>query len=338
MDATGLANLGLSSMFCPLNYIGLRPAPDLSHYPSAVTINHAARKVPMKQQFDRTAEDLANVVGLEHVNVRVPDQRLATLFYITGLGFTRDPYLVTGVVNMWVNIGRSQFHLPTGKAQVLRGRVGLVVPDLKALAKGLRAVRAELKNTKFAYRSGKGHVDVTCPWGNKIRCHQPAAKFGPTMLGMAYVLFDVPAGSAKGIARFYREILDTAARVKAFEKAPAAHVAVGHHQQLIFRESRGRLAKYDGHHLQLYVNNFSGPYAKLRDRGLITQESNQYQYRFLDIVDPDSGEGLYAIEHEIRSMTHPLYARQLINRNPAQTNNAFAPSYDDRPWAAPHLR
>ena len=66
----------------------------------------------MKKQFDRAAEDLANVVGLEHVNVTVPDHRLATLFYITGLGFTRDPYLVTGVVNMWVNIGRSQFHLP----------------------------------------------------------------------------------------------------------------------------------------------------------------------------------------------------------------------------------
>ncbi|NQV58633.1 MAG: hypothetical protein HQ502_03140 [Alphaproteobacteria bacterium] len=291
----------------------------------------------MGKQFDRTAEDLANVVGLEHLNVRVPDQRLATLFYITGLGFTRDPYLVTGVVNMWVNIGRSQFHLPVGKPQVLRGRVGLVVPDLEYLAKSLKMVRADLKKTKFAFRSGKGYIDVTCPWGNKIRCHQPNAKFGPTVLGMAYVLFNVPPGAAKGIARFYREILDTTAILKTFEKAPAAHVAAGHHQQLIFQESKGRLAKYDGHHLQLYVNNFSQPHAKLRDRGLITEESNQYQYRFRDIVDPDSGQVLYTLEHEIRSMTHPLYARQLVNRNPAQTNNAFAPGYDDRPWAAPHI-
>ncbi|MBT3333492.1 MAG: hypothetical protein HN394_18465, partial [Rhodospirillaceae bacterium] len=61
----------------------------------------------MGKNFDRTEEDLANVVGLEHLNVRVPDQRLATLFYITGLGLTRDPYLVTGVANMWVNVGRS---------------------------------------------------------------------------------------------------------------------------------------------------------------------------------------------------------------------------------------
>ena len=63
----------------------------------------------MKITYDRSEEDLANVVSLEHMNVTVPDQRLATLFYIVGMGFTRDPYLVTGVSNMWVNIGKSQF-------------------------------------------------------------------------------------------------------------------------------------------------------------------------------------------------------------------------------------
>ena len=102
------------------------------------------------KKFDRTAEDLGNVVGLEHMNLRVPDQRLATLFYITGLGFTRDPYLVTGVVNMWVNMGRSQFHLPVGEAQVMRGRAGLVVPDLDQLVKRLEMVRKDLKGTKYA--------------------------------------------------------------------------------------------------------------------------------------------------------------------------------------------
>ena len=88
-----------------------------------------------KKNFDRAAEDMSSVVGLEHVNLMVPDQRLATLFYITGLGYTRDPYLVTGVVNMWVNMGRSQFHLPVGDAQVLRGRVGVVAPSLAKSSK-----------------------------------------------------------------------------------------------------------------------------------------------------------------------------------------------------------
>ena len=46
------------------------------------------------QQFDRAAEDLGNSIHFEHVNVTIPDQRLATLFYVAGLGLTRDPYLM----------------------------------------------------------------------------------------------------------------------------------------------------------------------------------------------------------------------------------------------------
>ena len=68
---------------------------------------------------------------------------------------------------------------------------------------------------------------------------------------------------------------------------------------------------------------------------MITQESNQHQYRFVDICDPKSGKALYQIEHEIRSMTHPLYARPMINRNPAITNNIYAPGYQDMAWAMP---
>ena len=49
---------------------------------------------------------------LEHVNLTVPDQGIAALFYVTGLGFTRDPYIDFGTFNMWVNLGEQQFHLP----------------------------------------------------------------------------------------------------------------------------------------------------------------------------------------------------------------------------------
>ena len=66
----------------------------------------------MQQPFDRAAEDLGNSIHFEHVNVTVPDQRLATLFYVAGLGLTRDPYLMVSDTNMWVNVGKSQFHLP----------------------------------------------------------------------------------------------------------------------------------------------------------------------------------------------------------------------------------
>src|SRR5881396_2586509 len=87
----------------------------------------------MQHPFDRAAEDLGNVVHLEHVNVTIPDQRLATLFYVAGLGLTRDPYLMVSDTNMWVNVGRSQFHLPRGEAQVLRGHTGIVMDGKLAL-------------------------------------------------------------------------------------------------------------------------------------------------------------------------------------------------------------
>jgi hypothetical protein len=101
----------------------------------------------MNKKFDRAEEDLGNIVALEHINVTIPDQRLSTLFYITGLGLTRDPYLVTGVVNMWANVGRSQFHLPTSEPQELRGTIGIVTPNLDGLARRLESVREPLGGT-----------------------------------------------------------------------------------------------------------------------------------------------------------------------------------------------
>ncbi len=291
----------------------------------------------MDASYDRTVEDLGNVVALEHVNVQVPDQRIATLFYIAGLGLTRDPYIMTGVENMWINAGRSQFHLPTGAPQVLRGRVGLVMPDRNELLRRLDAVRAALVETRFAVREEADYIEAVSPWGNVIRCHVPDEKrFGRLRLAMPYVEFDVPPGSAEGIAKFYRTILATPVMVSADRGAKCARVAVGLGQELVFRESGKPLPEYDGHHIQIYLANFSAPYIALRERGLVTEESDQHQYRFKDIVDLDSGKLLFTIEHEMRSMRHPLYARPLVNRNPAQTNRDYAPGHDAAAWGMPH--
>src|SRR4030095_9382949 len=101
--------------------------------------------------YDRSAQDLANIVFLVHVNVRVPDQIIATRFYIQGLGLTRDPYIMIGTENMWANAGPSQFHLPTGAHNVYPGYVDLVVPDLGALRERLEEVRPKLEGTKFTF-------------------------------------------------------------------------------------------------------------------------------------------------------------------------------------------
>src|SRR5437763_474923 len=167
----------------------------------------------MHQTFDRAAEDLGNAIHLEHVNVTIPDQRLATLFYVVGLGLTRDPYLMTSDNNMWVNVGRSQFHLPADKPQVLRGHTGLVITGRAALLDRLASVRKKLEGTKFSFSEHNDYVEATCPWGNRVRCYEPdVARFGRITLGMPYVEFDVPVGTARGIAAFYPAMIGAQCR------------------------------------------------------------------------------------------------------------------------------
>ena len=91
---------------------------------------------------------------------------------------------------------------------------------------------------------------------------------------------------------------------------------------------------FDGHHVAIYLADFSGPYNRLRDAGLVSEESDQHQYRFLDIVDPETQEPVFRLEHEVRSMRHPLYARPLVNRNPAMSNRSYAPGHEDLAWSA----
>jgi catechol 2,3-dioxygenase-like lactoylglutathione lyase family enzyme len=282
----------------------------------------------MTSPYDRTAEDVGNIVKLEHVNVTIPDQRLATLFYVKGLGFTRDPYLMVELDNMWINIGRNQMHLPTGEPQRLRGTIGLVVPDVAELKARLERVRPALAGTAFSFADRDAFVETTCPWGNRFRCHAPGAEFGDMELGMPYVAFDVPVGSAAKIARFYREIMGAAGEIVDRDGAPAAAIRAGDGQHFYFRETSAAIPPYDGHHMQLYISDFSGPYRRLIERHLITRETDAHEWRFIHIVDLDNNEPLFAVEHEVRSLRHPLYGRPLVNRNTAQTNRAYLRGQD----------
>lgn len=275
--------------------------------------------------YDRTTQDVGNLVEFGHVNTRVPDQGLATLFYVTGLGLTRDPYQRTSTDNMWINVGCSQFHLPTGAPQVLRGVTGLVVPDLDALEHRLKRVQSQLSGTKFAFSRTRDAVVATSPWGNSLRLHAPdRAHFGAMALGIAYVEFACPRGSAEGIARFYREILQTPAKAG----KSRAVVPVGLTTELRFIETDEQQPAYDGNHIQVTLADFSAPHRRLVERKVITEESDESQYRFQDIVDPRDGRALLRLEHEVRSMRHPMFARVLVNRDAAIEQANYAPGAD----------
>ena len=293
----------------------------------------------MNNTFDRSTQDVGNILALEHVNVTVPDQEVAALFYVTLLGFTRDPYIDFGTANMWINIGSQQFHLPKRSAQVLRGRIGLVVPDLAQLQARLTRMERQfadrLQDTCYRWEvvNDGGQVDVTCPWGNRLQIHGAADAFGGITLGMPYVELDVAPGSAAGIARFYREVMGCATHIDeatdtAGATAARAVVRVGRAQQLMFRETAAAIPEYDGHHIAVYLANFSAPYQALLQLGLVSMETNDHEYRFQNIIDLDSGKLLAVIEHEVRSMFHPMFGRELVNRNSAQSFMRYQAGHD----------
>ena len=289
-----------------------------------------------EQHYDRAAQDTGNIVNIGHVNVCITDQHLATHYYVTGLGLTRDPFLNTGVRNMWINVGMSQFHLPMGKPDRLRGVVGLVVPDRAALLARLAGVRKALAETKFDFRESNDGVETVCPWGNRIHLHAPDKdRFGRIVLGMPYIRFDVRPGTAARIARFYREVMHAPADVIENGAGPQARVRAGDKQYLYFQETDAPEQPYDRHHVQIYIADFSGPYRRLMELGLITAESNEYEYRFKNVIDLDSREVLFTVEHETRSQTNPMYGRPLVNRNPAATNMDYKPGHDSMSWAMP---
>ena len=284
----------------------------------------------MIPKLDRATQDVGNILLLEHFNVLINDQRLATLFYVTGLGGTRDPYLMTGLNNMWVNFGRTQVHMPSPGAnpvpQVMRAKVGLVVPDLDALNARLEFARREIarvmpeKPQQFSFSRGDNCIDARCPWGNRVRCHAPSPEWGDVQLGLAYLDFDVPMGTAEGIARFYNEVIGAPAQAQ----EGRAVVKAGTFQTLRFTETDAPAPEYDGHHFAIYLNDFSGPYRKLLERELISRDTDPHEWRFEWICDPQDGRRLFQVEHEVRSARHPLYNRPLVNRDPSVTNTNYA--------------
>ena len=134
---------------------------------------------------------------------------------------------------------------------------------------------------------------------------------------------DLP-GTAQGIARFYREVIGAPASVQ----GQRASVSVGRDQQLMFTESSAPIPAYDGHHIQIYLADFAAPYDWLKDRNLITMETDVHEWRFQYVVDPSTLAPLFQVEHEVRSMKHPLFGRPLVNRNPSLTNMNYLSGQD----------
>ena len=243
-----------------------------------------------------------------------------------------------------MNTGSSQFHLPDGAAQHVPGVVGLGYPDLITLEHRLRVVYPKLRHTAFRYEHHPGsHIDIICPYGNRFKAFASegldarGVQPGPRSigLGVAYIEYQVPFGTAKLISRFYQRMLGAHVSLEGgdYESEPCvfgmmpqrAVVRAGPLQELVFTESHAPTAD-TGHHIAIYVNHFSNTFEALNAAGLIYSNPNypdenadnlaaaveQAQFRFRDIIslgDADCGgtnQGvILQLEHEVRSIDHP---------------------------------
>src|SRR5437667_6612582 len=142
-------------------------------------------------------------------------------------------------------------------------------------------------------------------------------------LGIPYVEFLVAPGRAAGIVRFYDRVLGAPGTTESGKDGAIGRVKIGRNQSLVFRETEEPLKPYDGHHIAIYVANFSRPYSFLKQRGLITEGVRNHQFRFKDIVDLDSGKPVFSLEHEVRSLHHPMFQRFFVNRDPRQSQRSY---------------
>eukprot|EP00587_Corethron_hystrix_P008887 CAMPEP_0113314756 /NCGR_PEP_ID=MMETSP0010_2-20120614/10685_1 /TAXON_ID=216773 ORGANISM="Corethron hystrix, Strain 308" /NCGR_SAMPLE_ID=MMETSP0010_2 /ASSEMBLY_ACC=CAM_ASM_000155 /LENGTH=294 /DNA_ID=CAMNT_0000171097 /DNA_START=104 /DNA_END=988 /DNA_ORIENTATION=+ /assembly_acc=CAM_ASM_000155 len=156
-------------------------------------------------------------------------------------------------------------------------------------------------------------------------------------VGISYVEFRVPRGSAEKIAEFYRVVLGAASAVvespggKEGGFDAVAVVACGTvkedgrpAQSLLFRESDEDIPPSDGHHVTLYVGDCAKDYedvfANCHQCGVVwinqrfsdktenlSGARKWKQFRFKDILDLETGEKIFELEHEMRSIEHSAF-------------------------------
>ncbi len=276
--------------------------------------------------------EIGGIVHLEHFNHEVVDHDAATVFYIYGLGFTRDPYQRTDITNMGVNIGLEQFHLPrTGQeTPPFYGEIGIVHPDLAFVRERLARIEGEgrLAGTKFAVLSdGRDELIVRSPHGITIRLIQSGTLPFHQPIGIARVDIPVAAGKAAGIAEFFRRVMNAPVEESMLGGEIASIVTYGPFQTVRFRERRMTDYGLYRFHLAYYVTRYNEIRNRVIELGLANPDDGARQVLFFPkLFDPTTGEPVLDFVQEIRSLHHPDFMRPYTNRWPGVADQTVMPA------------
>lgn len=264
--------------------------------------------------------EIGGIVHLDHVNFVAPDQELATAFFMNGLGFTRDPYLRADETNMGVNVGMEQFHLPRrGTATPpFHGEVGVVVPRIDVIRVRLERLErlGRFEGTRYAFEERERQALVRSPDGYLLRLHEAGTLEFQRPLGIAYVEVAVPPGSSAAIGRFYSDLFRAPVDIAPVDGAPAVTLAAGPFQCWRFVERD--LPNHDtgSMHVSFYTTNYSEVRRRLVEAGVVDGGGRDHVYFFDRVFDPETGDTVFSIINEVRSLYHPDFRRPLANRWP----------------------
>ena len=259
---------------------------------------------PSAPEFDRSAEDLGNIVEFGHVNITVPGPAPGD-----GVLHHRpraDPRPVPD------DRGGEHVGQCRPRAVPSAGRRGAGgawrdrarVADLEALLAGSRGCGSGCKATRFAFRENAYVVEVTCP-GGTVRCHAPGTPGSARSRWGCPMSSSRPGGASRGSLRFYRDILGALSATAEDEGGAVCSCRRRRRHALIFRRRMLRCPHTMATTSRFIVAGLFRPPSATVGAGANTEESDQHQYRFQDIVDPGQPRVLFTVEHEVRSMKHP---------------------------------
>ncbi len=272
------------------------------------------------EELERLPE-VGGIIHLEHFNFEMEEHELATIFFMNGLGLTRDPYKRTDETNMGINIGLQQFHLPRrGKpTPPFFGEIGLLLPDLNVVRARLDRLERKrvFEGTEYCLQEvSDNQLLVQSPWGVVMRLWRDGALPFSRPLGLIYVDIPVPPDTAQQLRVFYETLLGAPFQMLDIEGEASAIVTVGPQQQLRFRERLLDDYNLYDFHVAYYISNYN----VARDAAIgadVLRGGGKGQVCFIDgPFNPETGELLLGFQQEWRSIHHPDFMRPLINRWP----------------------
>jgi hypothetical protein len=264
--------------------------------------------------------EVGRILHMEHFNHQVAEQDTATVFFMNGMGFTRDPYQRTDETNIGVNVGFQQLHLPLrGPTHPFDGVIGLVVPDLPVSEARLKRLEdgGKFQGTPYRYEAVDNMTAyITSPYGTDFRLHQMGSVAFGKPLGIPYIEFMIPPGMATGIVKFYQKVMDSPARLREIDGVTMAEVVMGPYQHIRFIEKELESYELFSFHIAIFVSHFETTKQRLVDLGVDVHGERHDICFWNPIVEPDTGDHLLNLQHEMRSVYHPDFMHPYTNRWP----------------------